>query len=284
MWYNIINKRKLKTKWKIILVSIIIITLLLLYTIFINTKGLLVKEYKVVNKNIPSSFYGLKIVHFSDIYYGKSINKKELVNLVEEINLTKPDIVIFTGDLIDKDTIYTEDIEKDLIKYLSKINSEYGKYYVSGDNDNYKNSFDSLMTKSNFMSLEDTCDTITNKKNDSLILCGLGLGSNNGNFLDEIIDENNDNYKIIAMHYPDYYKNISKYDFNLILGGHSYNGQIKLPFIKGIIRRNNAISYYNEHYNIGNNDMYISGGLGTDNFNLRFLNKPSFNLYRLVDK
>ena len=277
-------KRKLKTKWKIILVSIIIITLLLLYTIFINTKGLLVKEYKVVNKNIPSSFYGLKIVHFSDIYYGKSINKKELVNLVEEINLTKPDIVIFTGDLIDKDTIYTEDIEKDLIKYLSKINSEYGKYYVSGDNDNYKNSFDSLMTKSNFMSLEDTCDTITNKKNDSLILCGLGLGSNNGNFLDEIIDENNDNYKIIAMHYPDYYKNISKYDFNLILGGHSYNGQIKLPFIKGIIRRNNAISYYNEHYNIGNNDMYISGGLGTDNFNLRFLNKPSFNLYRLVDK
>lgn len=277
-------KRKLKTKWKVILVSIIIITLLLLYSIFINTKGLLVKEYKVVNKNLPSSFYGLKIVHFSDIYYGKSINKKELVNLVEEINLTKPDIVIFTGDLIDKDTIYTEDIEKDLIKYLSKINSEYGKYYVSGDNDNYKNSFDSLMTKSNFMSLEDTCDTITNKKNDSLILCGLGLGSNNGNFLDEIIDENNDNYKIIAMHYPDYYKNISKYDFNLILGGHSYNGQIKLPFIKGIIRRNNAISYYNEHYNIGNNDMYISGGLGTDNFNLRFLNKPSFNLYRLVDK
>lgn len=276
-------KRKLKNKWKVILMIVLIITLLLVYSIFINTKGLLVKEYKVVNKNLPNSFYGLKIVHFSDLYYDKSINKKELSNIVNEINLTKPDIVIFTGDLIDKDTIYTEDIENDLIKYLSKINTEYGKYYVSGDNDKYKNSFDSLMTKSSFMSLDDTCDTITNKKNDSITLCGLDIGSSNGNFLDEIISEDS-NYKIIAMHYPDYYNNIKKYNFNLVLGGHSYNGQIKLPFIKGIIRRSNAFNYYNDHYKINNNDMFISGGLGTDNLNLRLLNKPSFNLYRLVDK
>lgn len=274
-------KTKLKPIWKIIFFILSVVILLLLYSIFLGTRGLKIKEYKIINNNLPNSFYGLKIVQFSDLYYDKSINEEELINIVKNINLTKPDIVIFSGDLMDKDTIYTEDIENIIVNNLSNINSKYGKYYVSGDNDEYKNSFDLLMENSDFVSINNKCDNIVNNKNESILLCGLNTNNNDFSFLNDIEDFS---YKIITMHYPDYYNKIKDYNFNLILSSHSYNGQISLPYIGGLILKSNAKKYNKEYYNVNNSDFYISGGLGTDNFNIRLLNKPSFNLYRLVDK
>ena len=35
-------------------------------------------------------------------------------------------------------------------------------------------------------------------------------------------------------------------------------------------------------YKLNNTDLYISGGIGTLNYKLRFNNKPSINFYRIV--
>ena len=77
---------------------------------------------------------------------------------------------------------------------------------------------------------------------------------------------------------------ILKYNFNLIVSGHSHNGQVRLPVIGKIITPENAKKYYDPYYKIDNTHLYISGGIGNRTINLRFFNKPSFNLYRLVDK
>ena len=42
--------------------------------------------------------------------------------------------------------------------------------------------------------------------------------------------------------------------------------------------------YYNEYYKISDTNLYISGGIGNSVLNFRLFNRPSFNLYRLVDK
>lgn len=273
-------RKKLKKKWKVIIILSLLLMVLLVYSFFIATSGLIIKEYKVENSNLPNSFYGLKVVHFSDLYYSKSINEEELSNIVDKINLTNPDIVVFTGDLLDKDTVYTENIESIIVKYLSKIESTYGNYYVDGDNDKYNSSFANLMIESGFIDLNDYCEEIISKENESILLCGLDVEYSNLDFIDNI----DYSYKILITHYPDYIEKINDYNFNLVLSGHSYNGQIKIPFMGGLIKRNHANDYYNDYYKINNADLYISGGLGTDNINIRFLNKPSFNLYRLVDK
>ena len=271
-------KQKLRLKWKILLFVTIVITLLLLYSIFICSRGFIVNEHKIVNKSLPNSFYGLKIVHFSDLYYGKSVNEKELKKIVSEINLNKPDIVVFSGDLIDKDTKYTEEMKNVLNKYLSKINYVYGKYYVNGDND--RSYYEPLMTSNGFTSINNLCTDINSKENEKIELCGMSTKYDNSFIKD--IDESS--YKIMVTHYPDYYRYIESINFNLVLGGHSYNGQITIPFVGGIIKKNNAKSYYEKYYKINNSDFYISNGLGTDNIGLRLFDKPSFNLYRLVDK
>ena len=91
---------------KKLLISIITILTLLLSTLvysrFIGTIGLITNEIPLTTNNIKNSYNGLKIVHFSDIHYKKIITNKRVKQLINEINKIKPDIVLFTGDLLDK--------------------------------------------------------------------------------------------------------------------------------------------------------------------------------------
>ena len=112
---------KLKKKWKIIFLVILIIATLFILLRYIGNMGIKVKEYKIINNNI-GNFYGLKIVHVTDLHYGMT-NEKKLKKLVKEINLTKPDIVLFTGDLVDKNTEYNKEIDNILIENLKNINA-----------------------------------------------------------------------------------------------------------------------------------------------------------------
>ena len=71
-------------------------------------KQLEIIEYPIINESIPESFDGFKIVHFSDIHFGTTVNEKELESIVNKINLLKPDILVFTGDLFDNSVTINE--------------------------------------------------------------------------------------------------------------------------------------------------------------------------------
>ena len=73
----------------------------------------------------------------------------------------------------------------------------------------------------------------------------------------------------------------STYEVDLVLGGHSLNGSIVIPYYGGIFIDDGAYKYYQEHYSKGITDIYISSGVGTNKYPYRIFNKPSFNLYRL---
>ena len=109
--------------------------IILLYSFFIGTKGLFIREYPIINDKIPNSFNGFKIVHFTDLHYGTTYHKKELTNLVNKINESKPDLVVFTGDLIDKNVKVSLKEKEDITKKLGNIDPLIGKYSVKGDMD-----------------------------------------------------------------------------------------------------------------------------------------------------
>ena len=95
--------------YKVIIYVMIIIILTVLYARFIGTSFLKVKEYPIYSDSVPNDFDGIKIIHFSDLHYKRAITREKIDKIVDEINLIKPDIVVFTGDLIDKDSIIVED-------------------------------------------------------------------------------------------------------------------------------------------------------------------------------
>lgn len=266
-----------------ILGSLVFIFIILIYSRFIGTTSLKINEL-TINTNILESYDGLKIIHFSDLHYKKIITEDRVKNLIKEINNTNPDLVLFTGDLLD--TLYemTNSDTNFLIEQLKKIDSKYGKYAILGDQDySQKETASNILIQSDFTILNNNSTTVYNKNNDKIIISGLGSYLENDFNIDNITIEDTTNYQIVLVHEPDMIDNIKEKlpATTLILAGHSINGSINIPGIKNILLPEGAKKYYNSYYELNNTRIFISNGIGVNNINFRLFNTPSFNFYRL---
>lgn len=273
---------------KFLLFAIVVIILVIAYSRYVGTSGLVTKEYKIETNKIDDSFDGLKIVHFSDLHYKRIINRERLESVVEEINLINPDIVFFTGDLIDKDFDITDQDKIDLTECLKMINSKYGKYAVNGNHDYVRdeNLLNEIYDGSDFILLNNNYDIIYGDGDDKLFIGGLDNYSYGKSDIDKVMNyfvNNEDiNYKIILVHEPDYADNfINRYNIDLILSGHSHNGQVNIPYIKKLFLPYGSKKYYENYYEINNTLIYVSSGIGESRINFRLFNRPSINFYRI---
>ena len=67
------------------------------------------------------------------------------------------------------------------------------------------------------------------------------------------------------------------------MSGKSLNGQLKVPYGGGLVFSKRS-KYYDRYYKVDETDIYITGGIGTNNIPVRTFNHPSINLYRLRSK
>lgn len=271
-------------KWLIIIFLILFV--LIIYSRYVGTSGLITKEYTIYDKNLSDDFDGMKIVHLSDLHYNRAINLDKVKRIVDEVNLINPDIVVFTGDLIDRDASLSDNDYNDLVNCLSKINARLGKYAVLGNHDYKKrDTVIKLYDDINFMYLDNTSDIIYGNDNSQIFVSGIGNVTYHKDDIDKSMKELNDNnnqYRIVLVHEPDISdKIVSKYKVNLILAGHSHNGQVRLPFIGAILKPPYAKKYYDNYYNLNGTKLYVSSGIGVSNLNYRLWNRPSINFYRI---
>ena len=259
-------KRRLKKRFKIILLIIFII----LYAFFIGTKGIFIKEFKVETNNITKEMEDVKILHFSDLHYG-TVNIKMVNKLINKINETKPDIVIFTGDLIDEKYDITEDEKEDLKKNLSNINAEYGKYYITGEEDYEYSS--TLLNQADFINLNDLEQTIYLQNSSKILLIGKDKTKE---YFELNIDDNS--FKLLAVHNPNDYDKHKKENFDMVLSGHTHNGQLNIYKLKDLLIKG---KYKDSYYKIDNTNLYINPGIGNSKIKARLFNHPTIYLYRL---
>lgn len=254
-------------KFKKIIVTVLLIIMfiffLVVYARFKATTGIKVNEYKITNQSIPEDFHGVKVVQLSDIHFGNTTDINQLKLIVKKINQIKPDIVVFTGDLVEINI--DEDTKNSIISELNNINVKLGAYAIKGDSDT--NLWNEIIEKSLFQDLNNR---------DSKIYIG-----NSSIIISNSDTSHSDMYSIYLLHKPDDVDNLQN-NFDLILAGHSLNGQINIPFVKRLLLPDGAKKYYHGHYSVNNSDLYVSSGIGTINFKYRFLNKPSIELYRLT--
>lgn len=280
------NVAKKSSLLKKILISCIIILILIgCYASFIETNWISVKEYKVSSNILPKSFHGLKIVQFSDIHYGTTINKKQLDKIVKMINELNPDIIMFTGDLVDSNISMTDDIENEIKDSLSNLKATLYKYAIYGNEDINNEKYKDIISSIDFILLDDESKLLYYNDNNPIVITGFKTISENpkyeilGNKIDELDTTNL--YKIVLCHEPDAIDYFTNYNPNLVLSGHSLGGIIKIPFFNPLFLPKTSKKYYEDYYRIDNTDFYISNGLGTSNIKIRLNNRPSINLYRL---
>ncbi len=89
------------------------------------------REVDVSIDGLPESLQGLRIVQLSDIHLGSWANKAPMEKAVAIVNDLKPDLVLFTGDMVNYSSNETEGYET----ILSKVKAKMGVYAILGNHD-----------------------------------------------------------------------------------------------------------------------------------------------------
>ena len=105
--------------------------ILFLLGMFIGPYRYRVKETSIVLPNLPKAFEGLKIVQISDIHSGSFYNKKAVTKGVDLILKQDPDVVFFTGDLVNDDAKEMDDYKS----IFGRVKAPMGVFSILGNHD-----------------------------------------------------------------------------------------------------------------------------------------------------
>ena len=277
---------------KIIKKTYIKFIICLFILLFIYTSLIEPNQLRTENIHIPihqeyKNLNHLKIIQFSDTHLKNTKEQKQLENIVHKINAINPDLVLFTGDLIDdpSDFIYQEQI----IEILNQIHARYGKYAVYGNHDHggYGTKMYAQIMQSSGVHLLQNESIQVQTSNGLLNIVGIDdmiLGQPDFALLNH--KKESDEYTILLAHEPDFAQNIAKNCYDLIIAGHSHGGQIRLPFLGPLILPTGAKAYTEGLYELEEKDtlLYVNTGTGTTRIHMRFLVPPCITQFEFKIK
>ena len=90
-----------------------------------------VKKIELAYENLPTAFKGLKIIHISDIHSGSFTDKKSVQKGIDKIMEQKPDLILFTGDLVNDRSSEMQDY----MDVFSQLKAPLGVYSTLGNHD-----------------------------------------------------------------------------------------------------------------------------------------------------
>lgn len=271
---------------------IIIIFLILFFVLFLYLENntLSVTKLDIKSERLPNNFRDYKIVHLSDLH-SKSFgdNQKYLVNKIKKI---KPDIIFFTGDLVDSKK-YNEEVSVTLLEQLVDISPVC---FVTGNHEWWSGKFDSLEKRL----IDIGVNVLRNEKievirnNDKINILGIddpyAHYTNNNNaysFIDRLKNLKKDipkeDFNILLSHRPELFSLYNNEEIDLIFSGHAHGGQFRIPFVGGIISPDQGFlpKYTNGIYKDSKSTLVVSSGLGNSIIPQRIFNRPEIIIVTL---
>lgn len=274
---------RFKTKLGKILVVMICIVMGLFAFCKWQNNGIVMHEITYKNEDIPKAFEGYRILQISDLHnkvFGSGQEK-----LLAKIKKAQPDIIVVTGDLID--AYHTDmDVAMTLIDGATAIAPVY---YVSGNHEAWSGLYDKVkaqLEKHGAVVLDNEKALIAQKE-EAIELIGLADPSvtnadwfeygvsDMAQVLDELTKESN-NFKILLSHRPELFDIYASSSVDLVFSGHAHGGQVRLPFIGGLIAPDQGLfpKLTEGMHTSGHTSMVISRGLGNSIIPLRLFNRP----------
>ena len=264
---------------------IITATIVLLGIFFIwQNNSITVSEYEYSNPKIPSDFLGYKIVHISDLHnkmFGQDQSK-----LLGEVVSLRPDIIIITGDLVDRRKF---DLEK-AICFIDGAVKIAPIYFVSGNHEAWSGMYPEIKDRllaAGVTLLDDTFIEIL-KGDGSLKLFGFADPgfSNDGNrkieasteTLDKLVSDwsEEEDFKVLLTHRPELFVHYCDNNIELIFAGHAHGGQFRIPLIGAVFAPDQGFfpEYTSGSYTEVASTMFVSRGLGNSIIPIRIFNRP----------
>ena len=243
-----------------------------------------IHEEAITSNKITPAFNNFKIIQFSDTHIGFHYTLEQFNELVEQINALQPDLIVFTGDLVDKPDQYYWSSK--LTNALKALKAPYGKFWIYGNHDHggYGTEIiQDVMEQADFELLKNN-HSIIEMDSDRMVLAGIDdviLGKPD---LEETLKNvNPDLFTMLLAHEPDYADTTVNYPVDVQLSGHSHGGQVRFPFIGDLYTPAYAVKYVQGKFTFNHDKLtlFVNSGIGTTRLPYRFLCKPEIHLYTL---
>jgi predicted MPP superfamily phosphohydrolase len=245
-----------------------------------------VNHQYIQHRFIPKSFDGIRMIQFSDTHLGFQYTLGQLTSLIKKIMALRPDLILFTGDLLDAPNKFSE-INR-LVQLLEQLSAPLGKYCIYGNHDHggygtelYRN----LMETAGFTVLLNEAHPIKLKDGGHIYLVGIDdamLGQPDLALALKHVPPLS--FKLLLSHAPDWADRVAAYPIQWQLSGHSHGGQVKIPFVGALITPPFARKYTEGLYKIGNTgslSLYVNRGIGTTRLPFRFMARPELTVFTL---
>ncbi|ROR29163.1 hypothetical protein EDD66_10398 [Mobilisporobacter senegalensis] len=269
------------SKMKRRLTILIIIVVLLIIFCFWQNNDIVVSKYQFNNTKIAKSYNGFVIVQISDLHNKEfGAGQRRLLKCVKE---QSPDIIVITGDLIDSKRT---NVEK-AMNFIKGAVDIAPVYFVTGNHELWTNEYLVLkeqMKRAGVIILNNQVQEIQNMNGDTIHIIGLDDNSLYDDTLKNLMDSlNGDSLNILLAHQPEYLSNYSMNNVDLVFSGHAHGGQIRLPFIGGLVAPNQGLlpKYTSGVYVMNDTSMIVSRGLGNSIIPVRVFNRPEIVTVKL---
>jgi len=216
-----------------------------------------VVKHSIAIENLPPALDGTTIVAVSDLHLGALINSVWLQNRLQQIAELSPDMVVFVGDIFDTSGQQAQPFTK----LLRTIQAPLGVWAVNGNHEFYASGRIELFGAANIRLLQNSWSTVA----PGLTLAGVDDLSiarrqhQDQNILATTLAERPQQCTILLSHSPLLIEQAADRDVDLIISGHTHNGQI-WPFNYLVAQR---YPYMHGLYRIGNTQLLVGAGTGT---------------------
>lgn len=272
----------------------------MIYGLAVTAYDFKTHRVNVKSKKLSSAFNGYRIVQLSDIHTGSLQGKKQLEKAVEQVNQLNPDLIVFTGDLVNNES--AEALE--YMDVLGKLKAKDGIYSVLGNHDygDY-NQWESSEAKSANMKLMYQIhrdlgwrllmneNVIVSKDDASFNMIGIENWGANLNFkkygdLSKALEGiEHGKFNLLLSHDPSHWSyEVNKYykSIDLTLSGHTHGFQfgIEIPGFKWSPSKY-IYPQWAGLYGDGEQLLYVNRGLGCLGYMGRIGIKPEITLIEL---
>lgn len=226
--------------------------------------------------DIPEGFDGYKILQVADLQnkvFGK--NQEPILHKIEQ---SAPDIIVLTGDLLDRNRT---DVDA-AMKFIKEIVNFAPVYFVSGNHEHQSGEWERLsdeMVEAGVTILNNG-KSIIQRKGDTITLLGLAdkrVNQHYDKILHTLMVGQEDSFNILLSHRPELFEAYVAEGVDLVFTGHAHGGQIRIPFLKqGIFAPHQGFfpQYTEGMHEKDGTVMVVSRGLGNSTFPIRMFNRP----------
>lgn len=253
---------------------------ILIYGMTIGKNEVLTKQIELQFKNLPESFDGYKIAQISDIHLGNLTSKSVLEKTLYDLTINNPDLILFTGDLVNNFSKEVEgwtslftDINSNGKSFSILGNHDYGNYSNWEDENDKIDNFNSIVNahkEFGFQLLRNESFKLYSGK-DSIYLVGVENWGHPpfpqyANLKESLSGISDEDFTILMTHDPAHWeaKIEGKRNIELTVSGHTHGLQwgIKpagIPFSLSYFVRKN----WGGLYKSSDSYLYVNTGLGT---------------------